>query len=269
MVTSGLTNSPHPARHQHRCKSRVQVIDHPFTLVELLIVVSILTILMAMLLPVLRHTRSLARRVQCTSNLRQLVTGTLVYADDQDGEFPSHKWNSSSWPWGLSDWGMQNTRFYADYLPVRDLYFCPQDLANTPLSEAARCYPYFPGKEPAAWRVNISYCYFFGRDGWFPEKPNARGGEISLKSVKEPSRSTVLADVMRFGKAPAYHIISNWNHKKDGAAITTIDRAGGNMGYADGHVGWMEGAGRLLAHRQKMKGNDNKSYAAEQPHDSL
>src|SRR5258705_5510889 len=60
-----------------------------FTLVELLVVIAIITILLAILLPVLGRAREQARRVQCASNLRQITQAWLMYADNNQGLLPA------------------------------------------------------------------------------------------------------------------------------------------------------------------------------------
>ncbi len=54
-----------------------------FTLVELLVVISIIAVLVAMLLPVLSKARGAARDVMCQSNLRQCYYAFNSYAVDQ------------------------------------------------------------------------------------------------------------------------------------------------------------------------------------------
>ncbi|MBE6373920.1 MAG: DUF1559 domain-containing protein [Lentisphaerae bacterium] len=56
--------------------------SNQFTLIELLIVIAIIAILAGMLLPALNQVRATARKTNCLSNLRQLGTGILLYADD-------------------------------------------------------------------------------------------------------------------------------------------------------------------------------------------
>ena len=57
----------------------------PFTLVELLLVIAVIAILASMLLPTLNNARNVAKRITCLSNLKQVMSAHLQYADDNCG----------------------------------------------------------------------------------------------------------------------------------------------------------------------------------------
>ena len=56
-----------------------------FTLIELLVVIGTLAVLAAVLLPVFASVRERARQTSCASNLHQIGTALMLYAQDYDG----------------------------------------------------------------------------------------------------------------------------------------------------------------------------------------
>lgn len=65
-----------------------QRIRAAFTLVELLVVISIIALLIALLLPALRNARETAYMTKCASNERQLALAATMYATDWAGWGP-------------------------------------------------------------------------------------------------------------------------------------------------------------------------------------
>jgi prepilin-type N-terminal cleavage/methylation domain-containing protein len=127
-----------------------------FTLVELLVVLAIIAVLMAVLLPALQKAKLAADGVKCGNNLRTLMTGFLMFAQDHKNVLPGNKhesdnnsrgpkMGSSSWPekeaWRL-DWlqGRFVGNAYAlnapqkgtiwPYIRKKEVYACPTEEAN-------------------------------------------------------------------------------------------------------------------------------------------
>jgi prepilin-type N-terminal cleavage/methylation domain-containing protein/prepilin-type processing-associated H-X9-DG protein len=59
-----------------------------FTLIELLVVIAVIALLMGILMPVLSKAREFAKRVSCSSQLRQVGLAIPVYAADFEGAMP-------------------------------------------------------------------------------------------------------------------------------------------------------------------------------------
>jgi prepilin-type N-terminal cleavage/methylation domain-containing protein len=92
-----------------------------FTLVELLVVITIIGILIALLLPAVQAAREAARRMQCGNNLKQLGLGFHGF-ESANGGFPPRRWsryNNPGWPnSGYTGWGT----FLLPFIEQQPLY---------------------------------------------------------------------------------------------------------------------------------------------------
>lgn len=98
-----------------------------FTIIELLVVISVIILLAALLLPALNRAKIAADSAACRSNLRQLMVGTSLYVQ-QIGAYPLGEW----WPIELppmmgARWPEDNFSFTNfSYLGARqNVFACP------------------------------------------------------------------------------------------------------------------------------------------------
>ena len=113
-----------------------------FTLVELLVVVSIIALLLAMLLPALGAARVLAKDVVCMTNTRQQAMATRAYTNDFQGFLPAFRihpdsgdwpkpnpWNDMRSQWNIYVWDVLREYIPADHDLVsgkqRQTWICP------------------------------------------------------------------------------------------------------------------------------------------------
>jgi len=171
-----------------------------FTLVELLVVISIIGLLMSILLPLLSRARGQANSMACMSNLRQIGLAVYLYVGDYDGYLPpAYKPDSLTHWWGqkLAD-GIDHTKgfvwpYLQSELREKSIYECPAQRYGSYILQAK------PPSEPddPKWITST-----YGYNGYYlsPEKtawPNiSHRPWQKVTTVKGPDKVIAFADTM-------------------------------------------------------------------------
>lgn len=159
-----------------------------FTLVELLVVISIIALLLAILMPSLQRAREQARSVVCRANLRGLGQIFALYAEGNSGRLPKYSYiGSLKTKYGSDQWFGEILMGYSGYVIDMDDQF-----GRT----YCRC-PSHKWKEPPLnpWSYGVNYPNIMSFRSAQRNDRNYSGG---AKLSKVPSGVFLAADMKNY-----------------------------------------------------------------------
>ena len=173
-----------------------------FTLIELLVVIAIIAILAAILFPVFARAREKARQSSCLSNVKQIMLGVLMYAQDYD-----ERLIPGALPQPGRDWHV----LLGPYLKNVQVLYCPSSL---------------PG---------MGYGWNYSEFGYYYTTPGT-GWATALAEIDKPAEAILLGGCEDYEARNRTY--SRYLYKASATLLPARHNEGGNMGLCDGHAKW-------------------------------
>jgi prepilin-type N-terminal cleavage/methylation domain-containing protein/prepilin-type processing-associated H-X9-DG protein len=214
-----------------------------FSLIELLVVIAIIAILAAILFTVFAQAREKARSARCQSNLKQLGTAIMMYAQDYDGYwvpayyYPAGQGNISQ---GLYWW----YDLIQPYSKSYDVWTCPTWQGSTDFGRKP-----LPASHPKPLRFSYAFnqvafnAVSDAPSGQFVAPPNAGGYTMNIS--RTPADSEIENPSQLFAAVDGTDIeiwglhmtdMPRWTERKPNGSTRKQHSGLMNVVFADGHV---------------------------------
>jgi prepilin-type N-terminal cleavage/methylation domain-containing protein/prepilin-type processing-associated H-X9-DG protein len=164
-----------------------------FTIIELLVVVTVIAVLISILMPALGRTREMVNLLTCQANLRQISQATIAYAQANNNCYPYCAVNEMQEDWVY--WQSNRNLLQGGIIPYlstknpAEVLICPDDRLEAHINYP-NCYPF-------SYSMNINvggyYPYGDGPNGYnppcYPGLPNRH-----LIQIKHPQNCIIFID---------------------------------------------------------------------------
>ena len=179
----------------------VALLNRGFSLIELVVVISVSTVLTGLLLPALSKVQEGANRVYCASNQRQLGQAMFLFAHDRNGKLPKSEIAASgTHPWDLTAvtesthgghrWDGIGWLYAHNYCRTPNCFYCPSHGGNHAYEEYEITWREIG--QVGAWtrpsrEIQTNY-HYAGDVDWVTKRP---------RRLSEGSKLVLLADGLR------------------------------------------------------------------------
>ena len=186
-----------------------------FTLTDLLVVLAALSVLAAVVAPMIARVSANGPMALCLANLNQVNRAVLQFADDHNQTLP--RMDGSPPPGGWW-WYKEQVKSYASSQNDK-LFACPRDRGYGEITEQ---------RQPFCRSAKHDYTSYVFNGVNLPGVPNIAGREVS--SIKAPARTLLVMEWTA-------HAPLSWHRSRTGQANTPFyNDAQSVVGFVDGHA---------------------------------
>jgi len=236
-----------------------------FTLVELLVVIAVIALLLSILIPALRLAREQAMRASCSNNIHQHLVGSIIYADEHDGRLPVLQ--GGNWIWDmtvvaanthLKNLGIDVAKYGDNFrdIPVQPVFYCPGNPMQRKYMREAWEFGYYDANP---FHV-IGYVFLWWgpwspQGIWYDQNNEPAKEFLRRIDIKQPSKAELVLDTTMSDRRSGVWSLDDYpngnfaqvtcggmpglgNPDCSNHVLTERKAAGGNIGFADGHVDW-------------------------------
>lgn len=213
-------------------RSSCHFVSHGFTIIELLVVVSIISFFIALLVPALSKAREAAKATQCLIQLRQSALAATLYANDHQGVMAMYFYDGvDEYRWGRR---LHEMRYLSSYQAM----VCPSAKQSPTL--------------------NWSWIYGGLVDIDVDDRISVNSGTprytyLSLLNLKSPSQYFFLGDSVYSDAGSSWFMRPIGSMHMNASQFTIHMLHGGStaLAYADGHAS-LSGEDALVAATKAM-----------------
>lgn len=212
--------------------------ERGFSLLDLLVSISVISLLIAMLMPTLKAVRETTKRVACGSNVRQLGIGIAMWSHDHHDQIPptifvqydyygnpNHAFENMIWLYVTPDmkgvktkhWDGLGHLYGSEYLLAPEVFYCPAHAGNRPFERYADDF----GRHTNEVVGNYQYRGV---------GPGPTGGTTDLSKI-DPNTTALVADGLRIQSDFNHQVGANvlradlsihWFHDPDRTVVTAL-----------------------------------------------